>query len=314
MQTKITDLLGIQIPCFQGAMAWIADADLASAVSNAGGLGIIAAGSAPVDWVREQVRKAKSKTVRPFGLNIMLMSPTVDEVAQVAIEENVQVVTTGAGNPGKYIPAWKEAGIKVIPVIASAAQAIRMERTGADAVVAEGCEAGGHIGELTTMALTPQVVDAVSIPVITAGGIADGRGIAAAFMLGAQGVQIGTRFLVANECNVHENYKQSVLKCGDIGTTVTGRTNGSPVRVIKNQLAREILKQESEKQDPAVLEEKLSGTLRLAVVDGDAKKGSVMAGQVAGMVTKCQPVQEIMDEMFGEAKKILQNIPVLLTK
>ncbi|HCC35811.1 MAG TPA: enoyl-[acyl-carrier-protein] reductase FabK [Ruminococcaceae bacterium] len=304
-KTDITALLGIEYPCFQGAMAWVADADIAAAVSNAGGLGIIAAGSAPADWVRAQIRRAREKTDRIFGVNIMLMSPTAPDIAQLVIDEKIQVVTTGAGNPGKYMPMWKQAGIKVIPVIASVAQAKRMQRVGADAVVAEGCEAGGHIGELTTMTLVPQVVDAVDIPVVAAGGIADGRGIAAAFMLGAKGVQVGTRFLVAKECNVHDNFKDAVIECGDIGTIVTGRSTGHPVRVIKNQLARENLKLERETQDIEKIEEQLTGTLRLAVVEGDTKKGSLMAGQSAGMVTKRQTAEEIITEMFSQAEKLL---------
>ena len=258
--------------------------------------------------MRDQIRKVKEQTDKPFGVNIMLMSPHAADIAQVVLEEKVPVVTTGAGNPGKYIPDWKAAGITVIPVIASVSQAIRMERAGADAVVAEGCEAGGHIGELTTMALTPQIVDAVSIPVLTAGGVADGRGIAAAFMLGAEGVQAGTRFLAAEECNIHQNYKQAVLDCKDIGTTVTGRTTGSPVRCIKNKLAREIVAMEKNaKADQAEMEQMLTGSLRAAVVDGDDKMGSLMAGQVAGMVRKIQPAKEIIEEIFAEAAKVFAD-------
>ena len=313
-QTRITELLKVQYPIIQGGMAWVADYHIASAVSNAGGVGLIAAASAPADFVREQIHKVRELTDKPFGVNIMLMSPYAAEIAQVVLEEKVPVVTTGAGNPGKYIPGWKEAGITVIPVIASVSQAIRMERAGADAVVAEGCEAGGHIGELTTMALTPQIVDAVSIPVLTAGGVADGRGIAAAFMLGAEGVQVGTRFLAAEECNIHANYKQAVLDCKDIGTTVTGRTTGSPVRCIKNKLAREIVAMEKKAgADQAEMEKLLTGSLRAAVVDGDDKMGSLMAGQVAGMVNKIQPAKEIIEEMFGEAAKVLSGAARLTT-
>lgn len=312
-QTRITKLLKVQYPIIQGGMAWVADYHIASAVSNAGGLGLIAAASAPADFVRDQIRKVRELTDKPFGVNIMLMSPYAAEIAQVVLEERVPVVTTGAGNPGKYIPGWKEAGITVIPVIASVSQAIRMERAGADAVVAEGCEAGGHIGELTTMALTPQIVDAVSIPILTAGGVADGRGIAAAFMLGAEGVQVGTRFLAAEECNIHANYKQAVLDCKDIGTTVTGRTTGSPVRCIKNKLAREIVAMEKTAgADQAEMEKLLTGSLRAAVVDGDDKMGSLMAGQVAGMIHKIQPAREIIEEMFAEAAKVLSGAAGLL--
>ena len=306
--TRVTELLKTKYPIIQGGMAWVADYHIAAAVSGGGGLGLIAAGSATADFVRDQIRKVKEQTDKPFGVNIMLMSPHAADIAQVVLEEKVPVVTTGAGNPGKYIPDWKAAGITVIPVIASVSQAIRMERAGADAVVAEGCEAGGHIGELTTMALTPQIVDAVSIPVLTAGGVADGRGIAAAFMLGAEGVQAGTRFLAAEECNIHQNYKQAVLDCKDIGTTVTGRTTGSPVRCIKNKLAREIVAMEKNaKADQAEMEQMLTGSLRAAVVDGDDKMGSLMAGQVAGMVRKIQPAKEIIEEIFAEAAKVFAD-------
>lgn len=308
MKNQITELLQIDYPCIQGGMAWIADASLASAVSNAGGLGLIAAGSAPAEVVRAEIRKAKALTDRPFGVNIMLMSPSAAEIAQVVCEEGVSVVTTGAGNPGKYIPMWKEHGIRVIPVIASVALALRMERCGADAVVAEGCEAGGHIGELTTMALVPQVADAVKIPVLAAGGIADGRGVAAAFMLGAKGVQIGTRFLAAEECTVHPEYKRMIIKAKDIDTTVTGRSTGHPVRVIKNQLAREILSMEKKDVPVEEMEAMLSGSLRLAAKDGDVKKGSVMAGQVAGLVKEEQPAKEIITGIFNEAETLLRGI------
>lgn len=305
MTNEITNLLNIKYPCIQGGMAWIADASLAAAVSNAGGLGLIAAGSAPAEIIRAEIRKAKELTDKPFGVNIMLMSPSAAEIAQVVCEEGVPVVTTGAGNPGKYIPMWKEHNIKVIPVVASVALAIRMERSGADAVVAEGCEAGGHIGELTTMALIPQVADAVSIPVFAAGGIADGRGAAAAFMLGAKGVQIGTRFLVAKECTVHPEYKRMVLKAKDIDTTVTGRTGGHPVRVIKNQMAREILAMEKSDVSTEEMEARLSGSLRIAAKDGDVKNGSVMAGQIAGLVKEEQTAEEIITEIFTQAEQLL---------
>ena len=244
MQTEVTRLLEIEVPVIQGGMAWVAEYHLAAAVSNAGGLGLIGAASAPADWVRDQIRKAKELTKRPFGVNIMLMSPYADEVAQVVAEEGVKVVTTGAGNPEKYMKLWKKSGIKVIPVVASAALAKRMERCGADAVVAEGCEAGGHIGENTTMCLVPQIVDAVKIPVIAAGGIADGRGMAAAFMLGAKGVQMGTHFIVTDECQVHEAYKERILKAKDIDSRVTGRSTGHPVRALRNDMTKRYLELE----------------------------------------------------------------------
>ena len=283
MKTKVTELLGIEYPIIQGGMAWVAEYHLAAAVSEAGGLGLIGAASAPADWVREQVREAKKLTDKPFGVNIMLMSPYADDVAKVIVEEGVKVVTTGAGSPEKYMKMWKEAGVKVIPVIASVALAKRMERCGADALVAEGTEAGGHIGENTTMVLVPQVVDAVSVPVIAAGGIADGRGIAAAFMLGAQGVQMGTHFVVTNESQVHENYKDMIIKARDIDSRVTGRSTGHPVRALRNQMTKEYLKKEQEGAPFEELELLTLGGLRRAVVDGDVKTGSVMAGQIAGM-------------------------------
>ena len=307
MQTEVTKLLGIRYPCIQGGMAWVADASLAAGVSNAGGLGLIAAANAPVDLVREEIRKAKMLTDRPFGVNIMLMSPSAVDIAQLIIDEQVPVVTTGAGSPVKFMEAWKAAGIKIIPVIATVAQAIRMERSGADAVVAEGCEAGGHIGELTTMVLTPAVCDAVEIPVLAAGGIADGRGVAAAMILGAKGVQVGTRFLVARECTVHPAYKEMVLKARDVDTTVTGRITGHPVRGLKNRMTREINALEKEDISPEELEERLSGTLRAAVQDGDVKHGSVMAGQCAALVTKEQSCAEILEEIFAEADALLGN-------
>jgi enoyl-[acyl-carrier protein] reductase II len=296
----ITELIGIRYPVLQGGMAWVAEYRLAAAVSNGGGLGVIASGSADADFVRGQISQARALTDKPFGVNIMLMSPFADDLAQLMIDEKVNVVTTGAGNPGKYIEAWKEAGVIVIPVIASAALAKRMERAGADAVVAEGSEAGGHIGETTTMNLVPQVADAVSIPVIAAGGIADGRGAAAVFLLGAKGVQIGTRFLTATEAVVAQAYKDRIIAAGDTDTVVTGRFTGHPVRVLRNKLTREILSKEKEDITLEEFEELMGGTLRKAVVDGDTDYGSLMAGQSAGLVTKEQPAAEIIEDIvFG---------------
>ena len=305
MKTRITELLGIQYPIIQGGMAWVAEHNLAAAVSEAGGLGLIGAASAPAEVVREEIRKARELTKKPFGVNIMLMSPYADEVAKVVVEEGVKVVTTGAGNPGKYMKMWKEAGIKVIPVVASVALAKMMEKAGADAVVAEGTESGGHIGEATTMTLVPQVVDAVSIPVIAAGGIADGRGIAAAFMLGAEAVQMGTRFVVAKESIVHDNYKQRLLKAKDIDSTVTGRSHGHPVRCLRNQMTREYNRLEAEGKGFEELEYLTVGTLRKAVMEGDVVNGTVMAGQIAGMVNKEQTCKEMIDEMMEQATKLL---------
>lgn len=299
---RICELLNIKYPIFQGGMARIADASLASAVSEAGGLGIIT-GAAPTEWVREQIRKAKELTDKPFGVNIMLMSENAEEIADLVCTEGVKVVTTGAGSPGKYMNKWKEHGIKVIPVVASVALAKRMEKCGADAVVAEGTESGGHIGQLTTMALVPQVADAVEIPVIGAGGIGDGRGVAAAFMLGAEGVQLGTRFLVAKECTVHANYKERVLKAKDIDTEVTGRPTGHPVRVLRNKLARKYLKLEKEGASIEELEALGVGGLKKAVIDGDVDNGSLMAGQIAGMIDKEQTAKEIVEELFNEAEQ-----------
>ena len=305
MKTKITDLLHIEFPILQGAMARIAEHKLAAAVSNAGGLGIIAAGNTPVDIIRDEIRAAKAATDKPFGVNIMLMSPTSPDIAQLVIDEKVKVVTTGAGSPGAYMEAFKNAGICVIPVIPSVAIAKRMEKLGADAVVAEGMEAGGHIGKLTTMALLPQVADAVSIPVIGAGGIGDGRGMAAAFMLGAQAVQVGTRFVVAQECVVHSNYKDMVLRAKDIDTSITGQTTGHPVRVLRNKLSRlydAVEREEMMKEQPdlARIDQLGVGRLHAAVVEGDVENGSVMAGQIAGMIGKEQTCKEIIDEMMGE--------------
>lgn len=304
MKTKLTELLGTEYPIIQGGMAWVAEHHLAAGVSEAGGLGLIAAASAPGEWVREQVRKAKALTQKPFGVNIMLMSPYADEVAKIIVEEGVQVVTTGAGSPEKYMGMWKEAGIKVIPVVASVALARRMERCGADAVVAEGMEAGGHIGESTTMALVPQVVDAVDIPVAAAGGIADGRGIAAAFMLGAQGVQMGTCFVVTKESQVHENYKKCIIKAKDIDTRVTGRSTGHPVRAIRNQMTKEYLRREQEGATFEELENLTLGGLRKAVVDGDVANGSVMSGQIAGLVKEELSCEELIQKLVRETEAL----------
>ena len=301
MKTRVTELLGIEQPIIQGAMAWIADARLAAAVSNAGGLGIIACGSAPLSWVREQVELARTLTDKPFGVNIMLMNPEAPQLAELLAELRIPVITTGAGNPGNYIDRWKEAGAKVVPVVASSALAKRMERCGADAVIAEGCEAGGHIGELTTMALTPAVCDAVSIPVIAAGGVADGRGLVAAFALGAEAVQIGTRFLTAYECGIHEAYKQKVLAAKDSDTIVTGRDNGHPVRQLKNKFSRGIRKMEADTQVSAdEVEAALAGSLHRAV-EGDVDNGSLMSGQVACLIGDEKSAQEIVDDLMREA-------------
>ena len=302
MKTRITELLGIQYPIIQGGMAWVAENHLAAAVSAAGGLGLIGGANAPAEVIRDYIKKVKEVTDKPFGVNVMLMSPHADEVAKVVVEEGVKVVTTGAGNPEKYMEMWKAAGIKVIPVVASVALARRMERYGADAIIAEGTESGGHIGEATTI---PQVADAVSIPVIAAGGIGDGRGIAAAFMLGAEAVQMGTRFLVAKECVVHQNYKDRVLKAKDIDSTVTGRTHGHPVRCLRNQMTREYIKLENEGKSFEELEYLTLGTLRKAVQEGDVNGGTVMAGQIAGMVSKEQTCQEMIEEMMEQAEKLL---------
>lgn len=312
MITEVTKLLGIQYPVIQGGMAWVAEHHLAAAVSEAGGLGLIGASAAPAEWVRNEIREAKKLTDKPFGVNIMLMSPYADEVAKVVAEEGVKVVTTGAGSPEKYMELWKNAGIRVIPVVASVALARRMERAGADAVVAEGCESGGHIGETTTMALVPQVADAVKIPVIAAGGIADGRGMAAAFMLGAEAVQMGTRFVASKEAVVHENYKQLVIKAKDIDTRVTGRTTGHPVRAIRNEMTRHYLELEKEGAPFEELEKLTLGGLRRAVVDGDVKTGSVMSGQIAGMVKDEKSCKEIIEQMMNEMEELLKGAPARL--
>ena len=298
----ITELLNIKYPIIQGGMAWIADASLAVGVSEAGGLGIIS-GVGPTEVVRAQIRKAKELTDKPFGVNVMLMQDNADEIAHLVCGEKVPVVTTGAGSPGKYIEMWKSHGIKVIPVVPSVAIAKRMEKFGADAVIAEGMESGGHIGQTTTMSLVPQVVDAVNIPVIAAGGIGDGRGIAASFMLGAVGVQMGTRFLVSNECNVHKNYKEKVLKAKDIETEVTGNSTSHPVRVLRNKLTREYIKLEKSNSNSEKLESLTRGALRKAVIEGDTENGSVMAGQIAGLVKKEQSCKEIIEELMTEFDK-----------
>ena len=306
MKTRVTELLGVEKPIIQGGMAWVAESHLAAAVSNAGGFGIIGAANAPAEVVRNYIREAKEMTDKPFGVNIMLMSPYAADIARVVVEEKVAAVTTGAGSPEQYMEQWKAANIKVIPVVASVALAKRMERCGADAVVAEGTESGGHIGQATTMTLVPQVVDAVSVPVIAAGGIADGRGMAAAFMLGAEAVQIGTRFCVADECQIHENYKQRILKAKDIDSEVTGRSHGHPVRGLRNKMTREYLKLEAEGASFEQLENLTLGGLRKAVVEGDVDTGSVLAGQIAGMITKRQSCQEIVDEILAQAEKLLK--------
>ena len=305
IRSEICDLLGIEYPVFQGGMAWIADGKLAAAVSNGGGLGIIAAGNAPGEYVKEQIKKARELSEKPIGVNIMLMSPFADEVAKVVTDEKVNVVTTGAGNLSKYINEWKAAGIKVIPVVASVAMAKLMTRLGASAVIAEGGESGGHVGELTTMVLVPQVCDATDLPVIAAGGIADGRGVAAAFMLGACGVQMGTRFLSAEECTVHPEYKQKILKAGDLCTMVTGKRLGHPVRSLRTPFAREYSKAEYGGMPDDELEALGTGALRRAVQEGDGEKGCFLAGQIAAMVKKEQPAAEIIKEVMEQAEPVL---------
>ena len=307
METRVTKMLGIEHPIIQGGMAWVAEHNLAAAVSAAGGLGLIGGANAPGQVVREEIRKAKELTDKPFGVNVMLMSPYADDVAKVVVEEGIKVVTTGAGNPEKYMELWKSAGIKVIPVVASVALAKRMEKYGADAVVAEGCESGGHIGEATTMTLVPQVKDAVSIPVIAAGGIGDGRGSAASFMLGAEAVQIGTRFVVSKESIVHENYKQRIIKAKDIDTAVTGRSHGHPIRGLRNKMTREYLKMEQEGKSFEELEYLTLGSLRRAVQEGDIQEGTVMAGQIAGMISQEQTCKEMIDEMMAQAEALLKQ-------
>lgn len=310
MKTEITELLGIEYPIIQGGMAWVGTNELASAVSEAGGLGIIGSGGAPASWVKEQIQQVKKKTDKPFGVNVMLMNPEADAIAQVIVDEKVPVVTTGAGNPEKYMEMWKAAGVKVIPVVASVVLAKRMERTGADAVIAEGTESGGHIGETTTMALVPQVVDAVSIPVIAAGGIADGRGIAAAFMLGAKAVQMGTIFVASKESIASDAYKNKVVKAKDIDTKVTGRSTGHPVRCIRNKQTQEYLRLESEGATLEELEHLTLGGLRKAVVDGDVINGSVMAGQIAGLVKEIRSCKDIVEGLNAQAEELLKGTKV----
>ena len=306
MKTAITQILGIEKPIFQGGMAWIADARLAAAVSNAGGLGLISSINAGTEAVREEIRKARELTDKPFGVNIMLATPNAADIAALVIEEGVDIVTTGAGTPAPYMEAWKAVGIRVIPVVASVAYAIKMQELGATAIIAEGAESGGHVGDLHTMALVPQVVDAVSIPVLAAGGIFDGRGAAAAFMLGACGVQVGTRFLVADECHVHPVYKERLIKASDIGTMVTGKSLGDAVRGLKTPFAKQFAKMEA---DPTVSADEIrafgTGSLRKAVFDGDLSGGSFLAGEVAGMIRKTEPAAAIVDDIIGGAEKLL---------
>ncbi|MHB1392012.1 MAG: enoyl-[acyl-carrier-protein] reductase FabK [Clostridia bacterium] len=310
-KTSICDVLGIKYPILQGGMAWVATAELAAAVSNAGGLGIIGAGNAPGEYVRNEIRKAKKLTDKPFGVNIMLLSPFVEEVINAVYEERVPVITTGAGNPGKYIARFKEIGTKIIPVVPAVSLAKKMEHEGVDALIAEGTESGGHVGELTTMALVPQVVDAVNIPVIAAGGIADGRGLISALALGAQGVQMGTVFVCASECTAHENYKLAIIKAGDRGTVVTGRVTGHPVRILKNKLAREFEKLEKANGTAEEYEKLGVGRLKAAVVDGDADYGSVMAGQIGGLVKQIKPAKDIIEDIVKEAQEVLYTIGIL---
>lgn len=308
MKTRITELLQIEYPIIQGGMAWVAEHRLAAAVSNAGGLGIIGAASAPPEVVREEIRKCKELTDRPFGVNIMLLNPNADEVAGIVVEEGVRVVTTGAGNPAKYMDLWKRADVKVLPVVASVAMAKLMERAGADGVVAEGMESGGHIGQTTTMALVPQVVDAVSIPVVAAGGIADGRGLAAAFMLGAEAVQMGTRFVAAKESIVHENYKHQIIKAKDIDSVITGTSTGHPVRSLRNRMTREYLQLEKENADFMELEKLTLGSLRKAVIDGDTVNGTLMAGQIAGLIREEKSCADIIQDIMRQAQQTVQRI------
>ena len=309
MKTRITEMLGIEHPVIQGGMAWVAESHLASAVSAAGGFGIIGSATAPAETVRNMIHEIKERTDKPFGINIMLMSPYADEVAALAAEEHVAAVTTGAGNPGRFMEMWKNAGVKVIPVVASVAMAKMLERAGADAMVAEGCESGGHIGNITTMALLPQVVDAVDIPVIGAGGIADGRGAAAAFMLGAEAVQMGTRFVVADESIVHDNYKNRIIAAKDIDSEVTGRSTGHPVRVLRNKMSKEYLKLEGSGISIEELEKMTAGSLRAAVVDGDVTNGSVMAGEIAGLIKQRQSCAEIINDVMSEMEALFKSAP-----
>lgn len=311
LKTKLCELLNIEYPILQGGMAWVATAELAAAVSNAGGLGIIGAANMPADLLREEIIKTKAMTAKPFGVNIMLMSPFVHDVMQVVIDERIPVVTTGAGNPGEYIPRLKEIGTKVIPVVASVALALRLERIGVDAVIAEGLESGGHVGEVTTMSLVPQVVDAVNIPVIAAGGIADARGVVAAFALGAQGVQIGTRFVASTECIAHSNYKQAILKAKDRSTVLTGLTSGHPVRVIENKLARDFLALERRGASVEEFGNLGAGKLRAAAREGDVQYGSVMVGQISGMIQDIKSVQEIIQDIVQDVPNVLGRVNIV---
>ncbi|WP_295585372.1 DUF561 domain-containing protein [uncultured Oscillibacter sp.] len=303
---KLNEILGTEFPIIQGGMANIATGEFAAACSNAGALGMIATGAWDGQRLRQEIRRAKELTDKPFGVNLMLMNPCADEIAQVIIDEGVQVVTTGAGNPGKYVPAWKEHGIKVLPVVAASVLAKRLVRLGVDAVIAEGTESGGHVGEMTTMALVPQVIDAVDVPVVAAGGIADGRQVAAAFALGACGIQVGTCLLVSRECPIHENYKQAILKAKDSDTTVTGRSIGGPVRVLKNKMAREYLALEKRGATLDELEKVTLGGLRRAVLEGDVEHGSVMSGQVAGMLHEIRPLRQIFEDLYNGGKAVLE--------
>lgn len=313
LRTRVTEILGIEHPVIQGGMAWTATAELAAAVSNGGGLGIIGAGHMPTDLLREQIRAAKTLTDRPFGVNLMLLTPHIDDLVEMCLEEGVAMVTTGAGNPGKYMPALKDKGIKVVPIVPSVALAKRMESIGADALIGEGMEAGGHIGELTTMTLVPQVVDAVDIPVVAAGGIADGRGVAAAFALGAEGVQLGTRFMCAEECTIHPDVKARILKAKDRDTVVTGQSTGHPVRVIKNKLSR-MLEELDRDNKPEELEALGAGKLALCMRQGDLDMGSIMAGQSASMVTRIQPAAEIVAELVSEAEALMSRMATIPTR
>lgn len=305
---RLDKMLGIKYPFIQGGMANIATGEFAAAVSNAGGLGLIGAGGMNTDMLRENIRKCRTLTDKPFGVNLMLMNPEADAMAELLVEENVKIVTTGAGSPAKYMEKWKSNGMMVIPVVSSAALAIRMERFGADAVVAEGTESGGHVGEMTTMTLVPKVVDSVNIPVIAAGGIADGRQLAAAFALGAAGVQMGTCLLASTECPIHDNYKQAILKAKDNDTIVTGRIAGTPVRVLKNEMSREYVKQEKAGADKMELEKYTLGSLRKAVFDGDTMNGSLMAGQVAGQIDKIQPIEKIFQQIYEEYEAVRKEL------
>lgn len=309
MKTELCDLIGIEYPIFQGGMAWVSSGELAAAVSEAGGLGIIAAGNAPADWVEEEIKKIKKITNKPYGVNVMLLSPYVEDVMEVILRERVPVITTGAGSPGKYIENLKEIGTKVIPVVASVALAIRLEKAGVDAIIAEGMEGGGHVGDITTMALLPQVVDAVKIPVIAAGGIYDGRGIVAALSLGAVGVQMGTRFMCVEECTVHPEVKKSILKAKDRDTVVTGRPTGHPVRILKNKLSRQFDALEKKGAEAQEFETLGVGKLKAAMVDGDVNYGSVMAGQVAAMVQKEETAASVINQVITEAKDIINKLP-----